>query len=556
MKKYNVVFLCGFAVLLILSYQQCSPNQAHNVSETLQSISSSPVDTDTNPANPHPIVEETCQSSKNSPSEFVCPSAQLRRKAFLAKYSGWDFEWNGEGTPASIPRYYHTWFDNPYEDDYEEHPESLPGLCRMHFNTPKIGLMTFNKYFYNEGATQKKCPKIEVGKGWFMRRDPFLDTTKGLTFEFRLRVPDYKTEEQNDIVLFQFNGRRGAHVISFTPGVKGCVKISNPGQGGMPLGCVSNKNFTAIPWNVSEWTIYRVTFDAGTGLGYSIRMTNRSSITAFTKEVRGLGTQFRTVAYYAPGEIIPSTDSRNEFSNFTFGVHRENVGAYELDYIRYTQGLVQPGVDMPMNIYEPPSIPINIPVPSHAGEIKSQHWVTNRSEPIMSPQGIKGNGDWTLELKARAGENLSSRGFAVVLMERMGALALVISKDKVELSMGYKTMSYSQPVYLDATKETTYRLIKYGHLPYVYLYINNEKRPVIADFKLSGFAFNSPDQTQRTWEGNEMVIRYGWYAHRMPQLEEYGPAPIYKPFALINSTMDMHIQHLRWSPQAVPSNQK
>ena len=140
---------------------------------------------------------------------------------------------------------------------------------------------------------------------------------------------------------------------------------------------------------------------------------------------------------------------------------------------------------------------------------------------------------------------------------------MVLSKDKVELSMGAKILSYSKPVNIDTTVFNTYRLVKYGHLPYVYLFINDELRPVIADFPMSVYSMNSTQPTITTavgvvkknpnWEGNAPVISYGWLAHRMPEANEYGSD--LKPFSegSNKTVMNVEIEYIRWSSDKVQS---
>ena len=421
-----------------------------------------------------------------------------------------------------------------------------------------------------------------------MRRDLNLETTAGLTVEFRMEIKDHGIANiQRDSVRFVHTSAYGQIQLVFSPQ---CIKVSNSPTGSLPTTCESSSSWNAISYDATQASVYRLVINAKTDLRFKLYMTPESELTALSASISGVGSSSNYVRVRTPGVAIDSGDSRFEFPNITLGETTHNTwaqvlanvdtsGAYAVDYIRYSPGIYHPGAVVTATAGAPESLPLNLKAQlvrdSNNAVLngiefssipilgKYEEWVGitladgvghllgERATVVRnSPYSIKGNGSWTLELRAKVGKDQTDRASGLVVYERMGAVALLISKNKVELSLGYKQKSLSVPVSHDNTSAfRTYRLVKFEGSPHVFLFIDNESRPVIADFKLSAFSMNSAETTSNGYEGHEMRLTLGFSpAMLMPTMYDPGPDdyPNWK-----GSTQDLYVDYLRWSPTAI-----
>lgn len=557
----KIIFLF-LTLILVFGFQNCgSSNTTQSGQNLSQNLPESPPDT------PAEIIssgkKSICEASINSSSAGRCSTPDQRVQSLSTVSQDWDFSWDAKGEPFAHSRDYHSWFDNPYEDDYEESILSDgPGRCKFQFNDS--GILKIDRYFYKDDNNKlKPCPS-EKGKGWMMYRDPYLEPSSGLVIQFALRLPDYQIDSQKNSIRFNYNGPDGAANLLFSPGQKtntGCIKISQAGLGSAALNCESNRSFLSVKISTSEWAVYRLVIPPGFK---SYQVFRNSSATIDNDKWVFLGSGLPsslTTKIYPLGSLVSEVDTRNEFPYISFGAFSAAVGAFELDDIRYSRGVLRSDHSierskssrrvLPLPLSSDLLMPQDVEFSDQPNGILKLE--KNISKEIIKPKNIFGNGDWNIQFKAKVGTQMSERGFAFRINERQGAVTLVLSKNKVELMMGGKTAAYSLPVYFDTTDQFhVYKLIKYGQSPYVFLYVDSEKRPLISDFKLSGEQFNGvtvPGQDLPAYpQEQEMKILYGWFSHRLPKESEYGPAPVYKPFARVDSHMDIEIDYIRYSP--------
>ncbi len=338
-------------------------------------------------------------------------------------------------------------------------------------------------------------------------------------------------------------------------------------------------------------------------------MSHASTVNSQSNYIDGLSNSNEQVHYRAPLTKFPKniSDSRYEFAHITLGDHSSNSyddyakgldksGAMEVDYLRYVRGRFFPGSKVSAPKLWPESLPQNntvVPIgkagsiengiefdvkPPHSvstlsyysgnfhkdltlGVMNNDTFTESLNPPsgtgiakisgqvgysLNHPQGIYGNGDWTIEIRAKVGDKHSDRGAGLRIFERMGGVSLLLSKKFVELALANNTEARSHPIYLDTSKFNTYRLVKFGSSPFVNLYINNDPRPVIADFKLSAFSMNNPNSNSDNYEGHEMRLSFGYIA-RIAKPTSYGPAPNFFP-SYSQVTPELYIDYLRWSP--------
>ena len=53
----------------------------------------------------------------------------------------WEMQWDGTASAADLPRPYHTWFDNPHDDDLNADPTGR-GACKYRFDDLADGMPT------------------------------------------------------------------------------------------------------------------------------------------------------------------------------------------------------------------------------------------------------------------------------------------------------------------------------------------------------------------------------------------------------------------------------
>lgn len=579
--------------------------------------------------------ENTCSRTDNPNSGLLCPSFTHRLTSFnqnttVEPGKTWLYEFDGFGSPSQTPRLYHQWFDNPFDDDFDGKTTGF-GACKFRFNAP-AGWAAVDRIM--QPATLLPCPSrlapnlgVEYTEsarrlgGYFLRRDPLLDTLAPVTIEFRLQIVNRGIANlQKDAVRFAHTSSHGQATIVLSPD---CIRVSDNPTGSWATACEPDAygNWNAVPFNTARPVVYRLVRDAGAGNKFKLYYTANAALDANSPYIEGEAASSTYTRVNQPGQTYGPGDDRWEFPHIDLGEHVKNSwaevqqnldtsGSYRLDYVRYTVGAFPPSattITAPTRY--PTSIPLNEPVaaspagtppserngeefdelpaisPNYAFEHEVLQNVTvghidangtfvpkSPSNPIPQGQGIArfnanlttgggygplfirnhpysilGNGDWVVEARVKVGPNHTNNAAGIRIMERMGSIDLLFSKDSVSLQQGIKPSTLSVPVKHENTDDfRIYRLMKFKGSNLVYLYIDNEPRPVLADFMMSAFSINSTDNTSVGWEGHEMRLTVGSPGLIMLP-PAYSPDPENFP-DYSSATADLFVDYVRWSP--------
>lgn len=304
-------------------------------------------------------------------------SARLRDKLFVttdelkAIYGSaeqWDHHWNGSAWPNSLYLPYKDWWDLPHGDDDIKYLDP-DNNCGYHYNHPRPGLMTVDTI-----KTQKSspCPLTNLEQrparsmtAPILRRDPMLDFSGGLTFEFRLRIIPHNRKVQSDAVFFQYVGRLGNIGLAFS---WDCLK-AGPVSFPLNMEVASHRDFR---FNCNSSGAFTATRTDNTDELHTYRVVLKPQSLAFDvyKDgvllMRGTGNNSKYAYRLPPGQPNPGPgfseydeayvllgDTHNEKDpatwNQTIADGLDVSGAFELDFVRYRRGAYPPSESIPFN---------------------------------------------------------------------------------------------------------------------------------------------------------------------------------------------------------------
>lgn len=617
----NYVYPLALLGICIVSFQNCQVHQASiagDASEVeLENMAESrPI---------FAKSEDSALQNNKGQESHGYPSAEKRMSLWQPSNAQWEYEWDGLGSPSGSHRPNHLWFENPYDDDIDE-PFFGRGACQFHFDSPARGFATVNRILTLDGKPCPVDSKGMGGRNfgaWFLRRDEYLDRRAGLTFEFDLKILKILPVVQTEAVKFFHIHQRGAYALVISTN---CVKLGPFGRIASQNAdrCVSSDGFKARYLDTTKMRKYRLVIPPNSLNiqlyvdGVSYLQSTGSSKTFVKMSKPGTFREFGETPWIFP--YIYLGDSSSTTNPEVVARNEDQSPAFVLDGIRYTRGAFAPSDKMtlpnesagPLRRRTPPLLPVNLPARQSAHSFEFDQWPNNNQVVVSerhfsgdakqtfklghldkggkfvetatppvgqgvlsienaktgsyvywTPEGILGNGAWTIELRAKVRESHLSRSFAISIFERMGSVSLLLSKDKVELMMGSKPLSISHPVMMDTTDAFhTYRLVKKQNDPYVYLFIDQNPRPAIADFKMSAVHLGNNDQPDpdnlNAVKSNsitrQMRIWMGYTTHLMPVSWTAAPdkADLVPVF---NRNQDLLVDYLRWSNRVLVGNE-
>jgi hypothetical protein len=450
----------------------------------------------------------------------------------------WEVVYDGVGA-ASDHAPNHLRWDSFIDDDWA-HPE-----WGFQLDTPEVGFLTVDRLSYHVGGDAYACPfptppagtdalyGVKTGNIW--RRDEVLRSEdEGFTLEVRVRLfdrarecsaaaPAEITRNAFSIAVLDDEGNYGVHLS----------------PDAMRLGALSAGATTPPPADyaidATAFHTYRIirypsADDPGRFYVYvDDRMLDDGRPRPYAGSRAGGSTlrAARDGTYYSYPRILIGDNENTPPRN----------ARYELDYVYYRRGVVPqlragPPVSrrtpLPLPPFESfegaafegaPSITAadlredgTLPPPFRtrgalaleegAIAIRSmQHAMLGAPEDEPSLPHVE---PFSIELVARVAADSHERGFVLEHIDLGGAIALVLSPDKVELFMD--SSPYGAAVYsLDTTdRPHRYRIVRTCSRPgapdclYAHLYVDGDPVPVIADQHLGGTVLALP----RLWFGD------------------------------------------------------
>ena len=444
------------------------------------------------------------------------------------------------------------------------------------------------------------CPRMggRMFTGNIWRRDEYISYEAGGTYEFSVILPNHRTQAQHDAFNFNVVGTDGAFSLLLSPG---CVKIGQLRglSESTRHSCTSTPSLNAKPFNNSDrMHLYRVVqkpnslavdvYIDGTlfisGTGDSLPFVRLQPVGSTIVPTGDTEYEFpyillgdNTGSCYA--EVLNNTDVS---------------AAYTLGPVRYTRGAYPPGSAMAlpsassgaMRRRTPPAQPKNSPVSSLANQsldfdelpILLTYPGTTRQQLELgyfdssgafvvspppagngvvhfkstsqligggpqfyfyNPASLYGNGAWTVETRLKVGPGATDRAFGLNVWDRIGSTTVLFSYGKVELQYGMKLVGISAPVPISTPNEFhTYRLMRPANSMYVYLFVDGNPIPAIADFKMSGVQMNGATAAK------EMRIQMGFLNQIMPSSFVFVSNPWREQ--VYDVTLDAYVDYLRW----------
>jgi hypothetical protein len=446
----------------------------------------------------------------------------------------WEVVYDGAGAASDgVPN--HLRWDSFIDDDWA-HPE-----WGFQLDTPEPGFLTVDRLSYHVGGDAYACPfpalpsgtdalwGVKTGNIW--RRDEILRSEReGFTIEVRVRLFDRArecsapapadiTRNAFSITVLDDESNYGLHL---SPDAMRLGPL-DPDAG--PL--------AEHALDATEFHTYRIirhpsADDPGAFYAYVDDRTlddGRARPYAGARAVGGLRAA-RDGTYYSYPRVLIGDNANRPPRN----------ARYELDYVYYRRGVVpQLRAGPPVARRTPPPLP---PFETFEGaafaggrEITAADVRDGSLPPPFRTRGALALEDgaiaigsmqhvmlgfpddepslphvepFAIELVARVAPDSHERGFALEHIDLGGAIAIVLSPDKVELFMD--SSPYGAAVYrLDTTdRPHTYRLVRTCTAPgapdclYAHLYVDGDPVPAIADQHLGGTVLTSP----RLWFGD------------------------------------------------------
>lgn len=440
--------------------------------------------------------------------------------------------------------------------------------------------------------------------GAINRRDEYLDGvgSSGLTIELRVQITDHGLSVQNDAFQTYFIGPNGNVSMFLSPD---CIKLGQVRRMPQSLrGCGGNNGaYSAVSYAATNMTTYRIVISSipsgGSVAPVSVYVNGSS-----TPIISSTTSTIPFVTTYEPGVTPAVGDTQYEFPTIIVGdisvstaaavaADEDYSTAYTLDYINYSRGTFPPGTPIqlpsdnsgPLRTRVAPPLPSSIAltgadqgiefdagtllsdsigndangpiIPLATGNLNSVHSITPNGH-LLIPQGngsvrynslpdgngghILGNDHWTLEMRAKLFSDSDSEAFALNIWDHIGSTTMILSPNDVRMALGNKILGKTYALNMDTTDDFhIYRMVRKKNDPYVYLYIDNNPIPAIADFKMSNVQRNGPikrPQDIRLW--------YGYLAHLLQT--NWSPT---NGNPINPKRYSIEIDYIRWSDQDV-----
>ncbi|MBI5532592.1 MAG: hypothetical protein HY898_07750 [Deltaproteobacteria bacterium] len=409
-----------------------------------------------------------------------------RYAAWSKSFGIWEVEYDGTGAPTDNVPMAFAW-DNPIDDDGLGVYAAGRGF---RFDTPSVGFLTVDRH----------ADPADWGKGSVIsRRDEFLDSSYGLTLEFRAAIfPDSGIYDGVDHDAFRVHYQMENGVVLGLFLSPTAIKA-----GGYVLPTAS------VAFDTTAFNTYRIVQDPGSS-HFSVYVNDVT-----TPILEGDGTDQYPVSSVVDHEH-PTIIIGGE------GVYRAH---FTLDYVRYRRGAYPPGSSIPPPLTRSPSpLPPPLPactsvefhpgfdgtlLPNDPGSVVEGYQSAPPSGWKLLPGGIvelnelppsgnvqtayvsaipnvQGKGDITIEARIRVMPDSQPRGFSIVLSDDMGTVTLFLSPDRAELALGIKNVGLRDIGIQAAPMVTTdqfhlYRLVRPANQLYAHLYIDDDPVPRIVD---------------------------------------------------------------------------
>ena len=446
-----------------------------------------------------------------------------------------------------------------------------------------------------------QCPKMggRMFTGNIWRRDEYISIEAGGTYEFSVILPNRRTQAQHDAFCFNVVAADGAFSLLLSPG---CVKVGHLRglSESTRHSCTSTSTLNAKPFNNSDrMHLYRLV-QRPNSLAVDVYIDGKPFLSGSGDSLPYVRPQPVGSTVVPAGDteyefpyILLGDNTTNCYAEV---LNNTDVSAaYTLGPVRYTRGAYPPGSAMSlprassgaMRRRTPPPQPKNRPVPTVANQsldfdvlpttayypgISRQQFELGyfdasgafkvatappqgqgilhlkSTSPLIAdgpqfyffnPTSIYGNGAWTIETRLKIGPEATDRAFALNIWDRIGSTTVLFSREKVELQLGMKILGTSAPVPISPDEFHTYRLTRPANSLYVYLFVDDNPIPAIADFKMSGIQMNGLNAQK------EMRIQMGFMNHQiMPSSFVFVRNPWREQ--VFDVTIDAYVDYLRW----------
>jgi PEP-CTERM motif len=383
----------------------------------------------------------------------------------------WEVEYDGVDSAAdNVPNYLR--WDSAIDDDWNQF-----GGSSFQLNSPSPGFMSVDR-------VTNPLDNGKTGNIW--TRDPILSNADGFTMEVGVKIEPNSNTDAFSMTYLDDAGSFGVHL---SPNQ---IKV-----GGLGAGTPGN----TVAFNTTGGIrTYRI-----------VKLPNSSSISVYvdgnpTPIVTGNGTGANAVGssqFLQYPRVLIGDNENNPAYNAN----------YTLDFVRYRRGATAPGQTPPA--FAPRQLP-DFPEPATPG---AETWTTGYDgvgQPLSSgwiqgggsvwnqlPDGImdlNGTGNarvdnvtgWsnqaaiTIEARIKVMPDSGQGAFNLVANDQMGDTALVLSPDKVELSLAYMPVGQAT-IAMDTTDAFhIYRMTREANGLYWNLYIDNNPVATIANQHAGG----------------------------------------------------------------------
>ena len=383
----------------------------------------------------------------------------------------WEVQYDGIDSAAdNVPN--HLRWDSVIDDDWNQF-----GGSSFELNSPSPGFMSVDRV--SNPADHGKTGNIWV-------RDPILRHADGFTMEVGVKLEPNSNTDAFSMTYLDDGGSFGVH-LSPNQIKAGGLAASNPGN--------------TVAYNTtSNFHTYRI-----------VKQPNSRSISVYidgnpNPVVTGTGTNAYAVGssdYLQYPRILIGDNENNPIYN----------AHYTLDFVRYRRGATAPGETPPA--FAPRALP-DPPTPANPsgetwvtgydgdGQPSSSGWIqgggsvwNQQPDGVMELDGLanarldnvtgwNNQAGITIEARIKVMPDSDEGGFNLVANDQLGDTALVLSPDKVELSLAH--MPAGQATFaMDTTDDFhIYRLTREANGLYWNLYIDNNPVATIANQHAGG----------------------------------------------------------------------
>lgn len=424
-------------------------------------------------------VRASAVSGWSNVAGAVTAAAGGREAAWATTYDGWEVLYDGRDSAAdNVPN--HLRWDSAVDDDY------WLGNSSFRLNTPEPGIMSVDR-------VTNPADNNKTGNIW--RRDEFLSNAAGFTIELRLLLLPNSMRDAYSITYLDDGGSFGVHLSPDQIKVGGLAS-ANPG------------NVAAFD-TTDQFHVYRVVKQPG-NMSVAVYVDGNAQ-----PLVQGQGN-----GNYAVGSssylLYPRVLIGDNENDPTYNAN------YQLDYVRYRRGAFPPGTQLgPIPARTPVSLPPRAPpgeafndgfdgtfLPGSNGWVAAGggNWTLagggvvefngmsgGGNTYLDNPPGLTNMGAYTIEMRLRVLPDSEPQGFSLWYVDQMGATAITLSTDKVEMFLGTQPVGVTPPVSLNTTDDFhIYRIVRDARGLYAHLYVDNNPVPAIVDMHIDGAQLSFP----------------------------------------------------------------